>query len=263
MSFDLSSNSAFSTAPIAPFARVGEPPLSPPLAGVERPPAPAAPAHVAAVAPGDAAAPSARSPFETLLLREGIVTSEQLSAAMTEEAQTGRPLKEIIVQRGWVSAEALQRLLGGGTSVAPAATSHATPAPQPMQPAAVPPAEPAPVPPPAPAAPPPVLAPPPVQLAPVPPAPPAPPAPVRSALEADPNDEVEEVDQTVGVFMHLTSGDRIWAGRFASAEVAERRAEDLIDQLIRPEPGVWPRFGGRYVRPEAVVSIELAPRRDA
>jgi len=32
--------------------------------------------------------------------------------------------------------------------------------------------------------------------------------------------------------------------------------------LNRPEPGVWAKFGNRLIRPDAVVSIELAPRRD-
>jgi hypothetical protein len=35
-----------------------------------------------------------------------------------------------------------------------------------------------------------------------------------------------------------------------------------MDLFNRPEPGVWPRFGNRLVRPEAVASIEISRRRD-
>jgi hypothetical protein len=69
-------------------------------------------------------------------------------------------------------------------------------------------------------------------------------------------------DQSVAVFMHLSSGERIWAGRFDSATIAEQRASDIVRALNRPEPGVWAKFGNRLIRPGAVVSIELAPRRE-
>jgi hypothetical protein len=68
--------------------------------------------------------------------------------------------------------------------------------------------------------------------------------------------------QTVAVFLHLSSGERIWAGRFDSPELAEQRANEIIRALNRPEPGVWAKFGNRFIRPDAVVSIELAQRRD-
>ena len=70
-------------------------------------------------------------------------------------------------------------------------------------------------------------------------------------------------EKSVGVFLNLTDGQRVWVGRFGSEEAAERRAQEVIQAFVRPEPGVWPRFGGRFVRPEAVVSVEplKAPRR--
>jgi hypothetical protein len=70
------------------------------------------------------------------------------------------------------------------------------------------------------------------------------------------------VDQTVAVFIHLSNGERIWAGRFESPDLAEQRASDIVRALNRPEPGVWAKFGNRLIRPRAVVSIELAPRRE-
>jgi len=69
-------------------------------------------------------------------------------------------------------------------------------------------------------------------------------------------------DESVAVFVHLSSGERIWAGRFDSAVLAEQRAIDIVRALNRPEPGVWAKFGNRLIRPGAVVSIELAPRRE-
>jgi hypothetical protein len=90
------------------------------------------------------------------------------------------------------------------------------------------------------------------EVAPTPTPAPAPQAPVQPA----------PVDQTVAVFLHLRGGARIWAGRFESPDLAEQRASEIVRALIRPEPGVWAKFGNRLIRPEAVVSIELAPRRE-
>ena len=69
-------------------------------------------------------------------------------------------------------------------------------------------------------------------------------------------------DGSVAIFVHLTSGERVWAGRFDSGELAERRANEIVHALNRPEPGVWAKFGNRLIRPEAVVSVEIAPRRE-
>ena len=85
------------------------------------------------------------------------------------------------------------------------------------------------------------------------------PAPAPVAQEPAP---AVEADQTVAVFLHLSSGERIWAGRFPSSEQADERAAEIVRGLNRPEPGVWAKFGNRLIRPEAVVSIELAQRRE-
>jgi hypothetical protein len=97
------------------------------------------------------------------------------------------------------------------------------------------------------------------------------PEPPAAALAAAPPQPAEAVhgpaplappDESVAVFVHLSSGERVWAGRFDSGVIAEQRALDIVRALNRPEPGVWARFGNRLIRPEAVVSIELAPRRE-
>ena len=69
-------------------------------------------------------------------------------------------------------------------------------------------------------------------------------------------------DTSVGVFLNLEDGARIWAGRFDSLEDAEQHAQNLTESLVRPEPGVWPRFGDQLVRPDAVVSVEVSPREE-
>jgi outer membrane biosynthesis protein TonB len=122
------------------------------------------------------------------------------------------------------------------------------PAPVAVQPAPMP----APVPPPAPVA---AMPEPVAPQAPVAP-PPPPPAPVQH-VEPTPS----PVDQTVALFLHLTSGERIWAGRYDTDALAEENANELVRNLVRPEPGVWARFGNRLIRPDAVVSIEFAARR--
>ncbi len=105
------------------------------------------------------------------------------------------------------------------------------------------------------------------QVAPVPqPEPPAAPqvaAPQQpvQAVQA-PSPLAAPQDESVAVFVHLSSGERIWAGRFDSGTLAEQRAVEIVRAINRPEPGVWAKFGNRLIRPEAVVSIELAPRRE-
>lgn len=93
-------------------------------------------------------------------------------------------------------------------------------------------------------------------------------APVAAAPAPKPVEEPvatvqqAQVDETVAVFLNLKSGQRIWAGRFDTLELAEARAHEIVRGLIRPEPGVWAKFGNRFIRPSAVVSVELAPRRE-
>jgi hypothetical protein len=62
--------------------------------------------------------------------------------------------------------------------------------------------------------------------------------------------------------LHLSSGERLWVGRYANEQLAEERAREIVRTLVRPEPGIWAKFGQRLIRPEAVVSIELANRRE-
>lgn len=254
---------------------VPEPPVSPPVQGApERAPAPA---------PVDGARPFGVEelktlPLQALLVRSGALTIEQLSEALRVNVATGRNVEEIAVERGWVTAEQVAQLVAAKQAVAPAPepvaevpapAPVAPPAPQPVQPVQPVPDQPIqPVQPVQPAEP--VQ---PVQV--VQPAEPAAqpvaqyaapaPAPVAAPGAADlstPAGQPVEGEKSVGVFLNLTDGQRVWVGRFANEANAERRAQEVIQAFVRPEPGVWPRFGGRFVRPEAVVSVELSKRRD-
>lgn len=223
-------------------------------------------------------------PLQALLVRAGHLTLDQLADALRENVATGRAVEDIALSRGWLSGEALDALRAAKASSAPAAPVPAgqpvaqvpaAPAPvvhapvTPEVPVAQAPAARAPVfeapPTPAPVV---VEAPPPAP-APVVEAPPPAPAPVAQAPAA-PAPVVEApaarapvgADTSVGVFLNLEDGARIWAGRFDSLVDAERHAQNLTESLVRPEPGVWPRFGDQLVRPDAVVSVEVAPREE-
>ena len=229
-------------------------------------------------------------PLQALLVRAGHLTLDQLADALRENVATGRAVEDIALARGWLSAESLEALRAAkanytpGEPAPPVAPAPAAPAPLPVAapaPAPVFEAQPAPAPvvqapPPAPApvveappAPAPVAtAPAPVAEAPPAPAPvatapapvaEAPPAPAPAAQVPAPRAPVA-VDTSVGVFLNLEDGARIWAGRFDNLADAEQHAQQLTESLVRPEPGVWPRFGDQLVRPDAVVSVEVSPR---
>lgn len=213
-------------------------------------------------------------PLQALLVRAGYITLDQLADALRENVATGRAVEDIALSRGWLSSQQLDALRTAKQGYAAAAPAP-TPAPvqQAPEPAPAPVAEaPAPAPAPAPVAPPPpppapvYEAPPVAQAPPPPPAPVAPVAPVAEApapiVEAPPAPAKNGADTSVGVFLNLEDGARIWAGRFDSLEDAERHAQNLTESLVRPEPGVWPRFGDQLVRPDAVVSIEVSPREE-
>ena len=268
---------------------VPEPPVSPPVLGApDRDPMPA---------PVEGARPFGIEelktlPLQALLVRSGALTIEQLSEALRVNVATGRSVEEIAIERGWVTREQVAQLVAAKEAVAPSAPVAEVTAPdpiataqapatdpvQPVQPVQV---QPLPVQPvdtvqPVEAAEPvetvqPVEAVQPVDVAPQPvaeyaapaPAPTPAPMPVPEATPAPaPDEQSSPGEKSVGVFLNLTDGQRVWVGRFGSEEAAERRAQEVIQAFIRPEPGVWPRFGGRFVRPEAVVSVELSKRRD-
>jgi type IV pilus assembly protein PilB len=52
-----------------------------------------------------------RAHLGTLLIRDGLLTAEQLEAALADKEDTGRRLGEIVVDRGWVTPAALAKAL--------------------------------------------------------------------------------------------------------------------------------------------------------
>lgn len=95
--------------------------------------------------------------------------------------------------------------------------------------------------------PPEAAAPPPPSPAPAPPIAPVQPAPVPAAPA------FQQV--TAEVFVRLTSGERIRVGAFDGQSAAEQCARELMAAL--DSEGDWPQIEGRYIRPDAVVSIDV------
>lgn len=150
-------------------------------------------------------------------MRLGLMTPDQVATAMREEAETGRSFDEVVVEHGWVSAEDLARV-----------REPATPAPPPVAVVPDPEPEPQPVP---------------VAVVPDPEPEPEPePAPAAMAVAAE-------------VHVRLSNGERVAAGSFDSEADAEGRARDLMRAL--DGDGDWPQLDGRFIRPDAVVSIDV------
>ena len=168
MSSALNQNSnGIAAAGIGSPVYVSEPPLSPPSprasaqAPVPAPPSKQPERPVLEVAPDPAPAtasvaeaPPAREapapereleaptalPLEGLLLRFGLITTEQLTEAMRERSATGKDIGAIVVERGWVDAAQLARVLAGpAPEPAPEPEPEVEPAPTPV-PTAPPPA---------------------------------------------------------------------------------------------------------------------------
>jgi hypothetical protein len=134
-------------------------------------------------------------PLQALLVRTGHITLVQLAEAIRENVQTGRAVEDIVVSRGWVSADEV-------ASLRPRAAQEAAPAP------------------------------------------------------------VELDDESVSVFLNVENGERLRVAHFATEPEAHLHAQELVESLVRPEPGVWPRFGRWLVRPDAVVSVQVERRHD-
>ena len=110
----------------------------------------------------------------------------------------------------------------------------------------------------------------PTQLAPVAPAPAEVPAPVEQDPEpveqaapvaaAEPQVvqfvEPSAIETIAKVFVRLSNGERVEAGSFDDVSAAKNRAEEVMQQVSNGDGG-WPFYGGRYIRPDAIVSVDL------
>jgi len=96
--------------------------------------------------------------------------------------------------------------------------------------------------------------------------PPAPPEPAPPAVE-----ELETPAQSVvagpapasggeghEVVVRLADGEVVSAGRFSSRDAAKDAAKSLTREITSSAAGEWPEIGGRFVRPELIVSVDIA-----
>jgi hypothetical protein len=242
-------------APAPPVAPLAPPESAPVPAGPTplRSAEPPAPAAVSTEAPAN---PAESPSLESTLLRMRLVTPDQIASAMREEAETGRPIAEIVVANGWVTAEDLAQIQSG----APVQAAPATPAPEAVAPApapvAVEPAAPAPTPP----TPEPVAATPAPAVEPAPAPEPEPatepePEPLPPAAEAPAEPAPTRTDVAARVLVRLENGERIEVGRFNGFEAAKQRAAELMREFRQSSE--WPFLSGRFVRPDAIVSIDV------
>ena len=212
----------------APSGFIGEPPLSPgaaprPMSTTERQPSAPPPAG---------GGPS----LEAQVVRLGLMTPDEVATTMREEAETGKPFAELAVESGRLKAEDLAKLTGETPKPVEVAADPAPPAETSVEPPSI-------------------------SLVPD----PEPSADEEPEAEAEPETEAEPLDEpeheevasstTAEVFVCLTSGERIAAGSFDEQSAAEERARELMTAL--DGNGEWPRLDGRFIRPDAVVSIDV------
>ena len=57
--------------------------------------------------------------------------------------------------------------------------------------------------------------------------------------------------------VRLADGDRISIGTFASLDEAQGQAGEVIKQVAEVKEGSWPLIGGRFLRPDTIVSIDV------
>jgi hypothetical protein len=68
--------------------------------------------------------------------------------------------------------------------------------------------------------------------------------------------EPAPIETIARVFVRLSNGERVEAGSFDDIAVARTRAEEVVQQVSQSDNG-WPFFGGRFIRPEAIVSVDV------
>jgi len=211
-----------------------EPPVSPP--SEEKPPVHAIPMP-AAVGP-------LRPPLEAELVQAGKLSMGQLAQAHRDRLETGKQILDIIVERGRVSAHEVAVLRAENGVEAPAeqpSTSEPEPATEPepeLAPAAV------------------TISPPaPTEVAPVATEPVSTPTPTAAAPAA--------AEKRFIIAIRLISGELIEAGETDDEDKAAALGHAVIADVAEAGGDEWPFFAGRYIRPEAIVSIDLLPAEPA
>jgi hypothetical protein len=80
--------------------------------------------------------------------------------------------------------------------------------------------------------------------------PPEPDAGSKGAPASAPKGEFELV-------LRLVDGDRMTIGSFSSIEGAQEKASEVVRQFAETKDGSWPFIGGRFLRPDTIVSIDV------
>ena len=140
-----------------------------------------------------------RPPPETEFVEAGKLTMGQLAQAHRDRLETGKHVLDIIVERGWVSAEEVAELREAYGIQAP------------------------------------------------------PPPSVEAAPESD---APPPAATSFSVAIRLTNGDLITAGEADDSDKASALALAVVADLTSGA-GEWPFFGGRYINPETIVSVDL------
>jgi hypothetical protein len=128
----------------------------------------------------------------------------QLAQAHRDRLETGKPVLDIIVERGWVSAEEVAELRAAYGIEAP------------------------------------------------------PPPAIQAAPEPPPETEVPPPAAATRyrIAIRLTNGDLITAGETEGSDKAAALGHAVVADLTTDD-GEWPFFGGRYINPDTIVSVDL------
>ena len=81
------------------------------------------------------------------------------------------------------------------------------------------------------------------------------PEPVAEVAEETEPEETAPV-QALKVAIRLTNGELITAGQADDSDKAEALAQAVVADLAT-QGDSWPRFEGRYLRPETIVSVDI------
>lgn len=75
-------------------------------------------------------------------------------------------------------------------------------------------------------------------------------------LEQPTSSQDEDTVVTWSVVLRLADGDRVEIGAFHSSGEAKDLAQNVVRQISSDHS--WPFFGGRFIRPDAIISVDLA-----
>jgi hypothetical protein len=75
-------------------------------------------------------------------------------------------------------------------------------------------------------------------------------------LDQPTSSQDEDTVVTWSVVLRLADGDRVEIGAFHSSGEAKDLAQNVVRQISSDHS--WPFFGGRFIRPDAIISVDLA-----